>query len=649
MSTLAIDIETYSGIDLIKSGVYAYAASPDFRILLMAYAFNDEPVQIVDAASGESLPNAVLAALTDPSVIKTAYNANFERTCIAKYYGINCEPPQWRCSAVHAAELGLPQSLQAAAAALGLEEQKDQRGKALIDYFSKPCKPTKANGGRSRNLPEHAPDKWQLFKDYCIQDVVVERAIRNKLSRFPVAPGEQKLWEYDQRINDRGVRVDMDFAEAAIKLNHEYGGRLKLEAAELTGVENPNSVAQLKKWVETKTGFYPASLDKEAIGRLKQETTDPDVCRVLEIRSKLGKTSVGKYEAMKRSACPDGRIRGLLQFYGAGRTGRWAGRIVQVQNLPQNHIKDLSLARKTLKDQDFTMFEMLFGNVPETLSELIRTALIPSEGYRFIVSDFSAIEARVIAWLAGEPWRLDVFRTHGKIYEASASQMFRVPIERIVKGKPEYTLRQKGKVAELALGYGGSVGAMISMGALKMGLEESELKPLVDSWRQANPHITALWRQVEKAALDALRGQPRTINKGIKIYKESGILFIKLPSGRSLAYAKPAVGENRFGRKSVTYMGLEAGAWTRLETFGGKLTENIVQAIARDCLAETIIRLEDMGYRVNFHVHDEVVLDVPLGESSPKAVAEIMGQPIEWAKDLPLVADAYECDFYMKA
>lgn len=646
MSTLAIDIETYSAVDLIKSGVYAYTASPDFKILLLAYAFDDESVQIVDTASGEPLPTVILDALTDPAVIKTAYNANFERTCIAKYYGIICDPSQWRCSAVHAAELGLPPSLQAAAAALGLEEQKDQRGKALIDYFSKPCKPTKANGGRIRNLPGHAPEKWELFKEYCIQDVVVERAIRNKLSRFPMTAGEQNLWEYDQKINDRGVRVDLDFAEAAIRLNHEYSTRMKLEAAELTGLENPNSVAQLKKWIEFKTGVYPGSLNKEAVEKLKQETAEPDVYRVLDIRSALGKTSVGKYEAMKRSVCPDGRIRGLLQFYGAGRTGRWAGRIVQVQNLPQNHIKDLSLARKTLKDGECAVFEMLFGNVPETLSELIRTAFIPSDGCRFIVSDFSAIEARVIAWLAGEQWRLDVFNTHGKIYEASAAQMFKIPVESIKKGDP---LRQKGKIAELALGYGGSVGAMVNMGALKMGLEEAELKPIVNSWRQANPHITELWREVENAALDALRGRPRTINKGIKIYKECGILFVRLPSGRNLAYAKPAVQENRFGRKAVTYMGLEAGAWTRLDTFGGKLTENIVQAIARDCLAESIIRLENLGYRVNFHVHDEVVLDVPVGESSPGTVAEIMGQPIEWAEGLPLVADAYECDFYMKA
>ena len=648
---LSIDIETYSSVDLVKSGVYAYTAAPDFEILLFAYEFENAQPRIVDIANGEKLPGEIMAALTDENITKTAYNANFERTCIARFFKIECDPKQWECSAVHAAELGLPSTLAGVAKALGLSEQKDSRGKSLIAYFCKPCKPSKANEWRTRNLPQHARDKWKEFKEYCLQDVVVEASIRSELDGIQRLPkSEKRLWEADQRINDRGVGVDMELVDKAIELDNANKERLTRKAAEITGLENPNSVAQLKKWIERKTGVYYDSLNKEAVTRIIEEIQDNDVIEALKIRAKLGKTSVGKYKAIKRSVDSDGRIRGLLQFYGASRTGRWAGRIVQVQNLPQNHIADLGALRETVKAGDFKLIDMLYDNVSDVLSQLIRTALIPSKGRRFIVSDFSAIEARVIAWLAGEKWRVEVFKTHGKIYEASAAQMFKVPVEDIKKGSP---LRQKGKIAELALGYGGGVGALISMGALKMGLEEDELKPLVDTWRQSNPAITRLWREIEKAAINATLDTPSriyksTLPKGLSFDKEAGILFVGLPSGRRLAYVNPEIRDNKFGRPALTYMGVSEGSWTRLETFGGKLTENIVQAIARDCLAESIIRLEKAGYELNFHVHDEVILDAPIGEGSAQEVAEIMGRPIAWAQGLPLKADAYECEFYKK-
>lgn len=565
---------------------------------------------------------------------------------------------QWRCSSVQALELGLPSGLANVAEALGLPQQKDKRGKALIDYFSKPAKAKisgECNGQMSlyeksnsiRHMPSDAPDKWQIFKDYCKQDVEVERAIKKKLSRFPIRDSEQRLWEHDQRINDRGVRVDIPFVEKAIEYNNIYSKICYDEAQQLTGLENPKSVPQLKKWLEAETGETIDSLDKDKIKELMSSDIPLKVKRVLFLRSMLAKTSVSKYEAMKRSVCSDGRIRGLLQFYGANRTGRWAGRIVQVQNLPQNHLRDLEYARECVKSGDFDDFEMLFGNVPGTLSELIRTALVPSEGRRFIVSDFSAIEARVLSYLADEKWRLEVFRTHGKIYEASAAQMFHVPVESIHKGDP---LRQKGKIAELALGYGGSVGAMVNMGALKMGLDEDELQPIVDRWRGSNTAITAFWKMVENAAFDAINGKPSKIKHGISFVKEASILFVGLPSGRRIAYVKPQIGTNKFDRPAITYMGMNqtSNKWERLETWGGKLTENIVQAFARDCLAESIIRLEQRGFEVNFHVHDEVILDVPEGVSSAEEVSAIMCEPVAWADGLPLNADGYECNFYMK-
>ena len=647
MRELSIDIETYSSKDLTESGVYAYANAPDFQILLFAYAFDDEEVTIIDIASGEKLPTAIMEALTDKNIIKTAYNANFERTCIAKYFNLTLPPEQWQCTMVCAAELGLPRSLEQVAEVLGLSEQKDRAGKACIDYFSKPCKPTKTNCGRTRNFPEHNIEKWETFKAYCIQDVIVEREIKRKLSRFPLADSEQKLWEYDQRITDRGVRVDTNMVKNAVRYSEEHKVKCMETAMKLTGLENPNSTAQLKNWLSERMGEQFEKLDKKTVGKLLELTSDSLVKQVLNLRLQMAKTSTKKYEAMTKGVCPDGRIRGILQFYGANRTGRWAGKMVQVQNLPQNHLKDLALARKSVCDGDYELFEMLYGNAPDTLSQLIRTALIPSDGRRFIVSDFSAIEARVIAYLAGEEWRQEVFRNGGDIYCASASQMFKVPV---VKHGVNGHLRQKGKIAELALGYGGSVGALISMGALDMGIPEDELQPLVDSWRASNPKITALWKEVERAAINAVKDKPTQLKCGISFYKRSGILFAKLPSGRSIAYAKPQLQKNKFDREALTYMGTNQsrGSWERIETFGGKLTENIVQAFARDCLAESITRLEDRKFEVDFHVHDEVIVDVPKGISSAKEIAEIMGEAIPWAKGLLLKAEAYETDFYMK-
>lgn len=646
MKELSIDIETYSSVDLTKSGVYAYADAPDFTILLFAYAFDDEDVRITDIAQGETLPPEVIEALTDKSITKTAYNANFERVCLSAFYKTEMPPEQWRCSCIQAAELGLPSRLAGVAEALGLEQQKDQRGKSLINYFSKPVK-AKGDDTLIRHMPSDAPDKWQIFKDYCKQDVEVERAIKRRLKKYPITAREQELWECDQRINGRGVGVDLNFVSNAIKFSRIYGGMCYDEAQRITGLENPKSVAQLKKWLEEETGREFKSLDKETIKDLLDSDISEKAKRVLILRSRMAKTSVTKYEAMERSVCADGRIRGLLQFYGANRTGRWAGRIVQVQNLPQNHLKDLEFARETVSSGGFEWFETLFGNVPQTLSELIRTALIPSTGRRFIVADFSAIEARVLSYLADEKWRNEVFKNNGDIYCASASVMFKVPVE---KHGANAHLRQKGKIAELALGYGGSVGAMVSMGALKQGLTEEELGPIVDKWRQSNPNIVRFWKTVENAAVDAVNGYPSEIGYGISFIKESGILFVGLPSGRRIAYVKPLMGVNKFGSTALTYMGMNqtSGKWERMETWGGKLTENIVQAFARDCLAESILRLESKGFEVNFHVHDEVILDVPQGVSSVEEITEIMCTPIPWAEGLILNADGYETDFYKK-
>lgn len=649
---LSIDVETYSSVDIAKAGAYKYCESDDFEILLFAYAFDDEPVKIVDLANGEDLPYEVIQALDDPRVTKTAFNANFERNAISSdmYFPNGMPPEQWECTMVKALTMGLPGSLDMVGRAMNFEEdkQKMKEGKALIQYFCKPCKPTKTNGGRTRNLPEHDPDKWETFKLYCKQDVEVEREIRKKLSRYETLDKEHKLWQLDQTINDRGINLDEELALKAIECDTVYSKKLEDEAREITGLDNPNSPAQLKKWLSERVGYEVTSLTKDSIPELLEKAKDDNVKRVLELRQLMSKTSIKKYQAMHQARCEDGRVRGLLQFYGANRTGRWAGRLVQVQNLPQNHLLDLDLARNLVRSGDIEALEFLFGNVPDTLSQLIRTAFIPGEGNRFIVSDFSAIEARVIAWFAGEQWRLDVFSSHGKIYEASASQMFHVPIESIKKGSD---LRQKGKIAELALGYGGSVGALSSMDKAK-SIPEEELPGLVTSWRNANPNITKFWWDCDKAAKKAIKERTTVcMQYGLKFIYDPGVLFIQLPSGRKLSYIRPKIEPHEtFSGDKITYEGMEQTSkqWTRQDTYGPKLVENIVQATARDCLGVSMIRLDNAGYNIVMHVHDEVVLDTPKESGSLEEVGEIMGQPIEWAPGLPLKADGYECNYYMK-
>ncbi|WP_315168728.1 DNA polymerase [Metaclostridioides mangenotii] len=651
MTTLSIDIETYSDLKIGDVGVYKYASSPKFEILLFAYAFDNDDVTVVDFTKGEELPPGVFNALSNNLITKSAFNANFERTCIAKYFNIKCNPSQWGCTMIKAMTLGLPNSLDQVSKALRFKEdkQKMKEGKDLIRYFCGPCKPTKTNGKRTRNLPEHAIEKWDTFVEYCRQDVVVEREIRQKLSRYETTKREKQLWDLDQRINDRGVEVDTVLVNAAIELDQEYTNRLTLEAKELTGLDNPNSAAQLKKWLTNKVGFEVTSLTKDSIPELKEKTDDPDVIRLLELRQKMSKTSIKKYEAMKVSKGNDNRVRGLLQFYGANRTGRWAGRLVQVQNLPRNKIKDLDLARGLVSYRELDILDFAYGSVPDILSQLIRTAFIPKEGCRFIVSDFSAIEARVIAWLAKESWRIDVFNTHGKIYEASAAQMFSVPVESIGKGDP---LRQKGKIAELALGYGGSVGALTKMGALEQGLEEEELQPLVTTWRKANPNITKFWWDCDKAAKKAIKERTTvSMQFGIKFIYDPGVLFIQLPSGRKLAYIRPKIEPHQtFSGDKITYEGMNQTTkkWERINTYGPKIVENIVQAVARDCLRESMFNVENEGYEIVMHVHDELILEVPKDKGSIDELNSIMCRPIEWAEGLPLNADGFECNYYMK-
>ena len=646
MTILSIDIETYSSIELKTSGVYKYVEAPDFEILLLSYALGDEPVQTIDLTK-EKFPPFLKDALLNPNVIKSAYNANFERVCLSKYLDLHLPINQWRCSSVHALYLGLPGWLEGVAQALNLEQQKDSTGKNLINYFSRPCKPTKANGGRTRNLPRHDPEKWQQFIAYNQQDVEVERAVRKALERYPMPESAWRLWFIDQEITDRGVRIDPVLVQHAIRCSELHREKLEAEAIKLTGLENPNSVAQLKEWFEKAEGLEIESLNKKAIPALMKEVESATAERVLELRQELAKTSIRKYQAMERVMGQDGRARGLLQFYGANRTGRWAGRLVQVQNLPRNNLPDLDLARKLLRVGDYKSLELLFESVPDTLSQLIRTAIIPDDGHRFIVADFSSIEARVVAWLAGEKWRMDVFNSHGKIYEASAAQMFRVPIESIDKGSP---LRQKGKIAELALGYGGAVGALKAMGALEMGLTEDELPSLVKTWRAANPNITKFWWDVEAAAHDAVKDRKITILQyGLTFSYESGCLFIMLPSGRRLAYPRPRIEiDTRYNKPLLTYEGIEQKLWKRLKTYGPKLVENIVQAVSRDCLATAIVRLHEAGYKIVFHVHDEVIAEMPNESGSVKEMCEIMSRSIEWAPELPLRADGFECEYYRK-
>ena len=645
MKTLSIDLETYSSANIGKTGVYRYCEAPDFEILLFAYSVDAAAPQLVDLKSGDHIPAEILSALTDPSVIKWAFNANFERICLSRYLGLPSgtylEPQQWRCSMVWSAYLGLPLSLAGVGAVLQLDKQKLEEGKDLIKYFCQPCLPTKTNGGRTRNLPYHAPEKWETFKSYNLRDVETEMAIQAKLSRFPVPDHVWDEYHLDQEINDRGIRLDMKFVENAIMFDGFSTSELKSRMRSLTALKNPNSVAQMKEWL-SEHGMEIESLGKKEVAAMLKDAPS-DLAEALLLRQQLAKSSVKKYQAMQNCVCEDGRAHGMFMFYGANRTGRFAGRLVQLQNLPQNHMSDLEEARSLVRCGAYNSMQLLYDSVPDVLSELIRTAFIPYRGGKFIVADFSAIEARVIAWLAGEQWRLDVFRNGGDIYCASASQMFHVPVEKHgVNGH----LRQKGKIAELALGYGGSVGALKAMGALEMGIPEEELKPLVEAWRSANPHITQLWWDVDKAVKTTVAKKIPVEAHGIRFVYESGFMFICLPSGRRLAYVKPRIGENRFGGESVTYEGVGGTKkWERLESYGPKFVENIVQALSRDILCYAMKTLRCCN--IVAHVHDEIII-----EADPKvsldAVCEQMGRTPPWAEGLILRADGYETQFYKK-
>lgn len=638
MKTLSIDIETYSDMDIKKAGVYAYAESAAFTILLFAYKYDDEEIKIIDLTEIKTLPQFIINDLINPDVIKTAYNANFERVCLSRFLNIKLPIEEWRCTAVQASMLGLPNHLKDVAKALNLDAQKDAKGTRLIHYFSIPHKGI-------RRTPKDDPIKWEEFKRYCIQDVKVESEIRKRLIKYPIPDKEQELYVIDQIINDRGIRVDERLIDSAIRFDAIYTDICKRSFDNLTEGVNPKSSKQVKEYLNS-IGIEALSVDKETIQSILDNTKDEKLKRILDLKLKLGKTSIKKYERMKSCICNDGCIRGLLQFYGASRTGRWAGRLVQVHNLPQNHLSNLDMVRELIIKGDYELFDMMYDNIPNILSQLIRTAFIPNKDKKFIVCDFSAIEARVIAYLADEKWRIEVFETHGKIYEASASQMFKVPLESINKSSP---LRQKGKIAELALGYGGSVGALKQMGGIEMGLKENELQELVDSWRKANPNITRFWRIVEKSAINAVKGVSSSIDKGIIFNKKDGILFITLPSGRKLSYVQPKIVLNRFGSESIVYKGVNGTtkAWEDIETYGGKLVENIVQAVARDCLAESIKRLHKRGYRIIFHVHDEVILETNK-DVLVEDIENIMAEPIEWAEGLNLSASGFETMFYKK-
>ena len=645
MKTLSIDIESFSSVNLQKSGVYRYSESEDFEVLLFAYSVDGQPVQVVDLACGEVLPQDVLEALTDETVEKWALNATFERVCLSRFLGLPfgeyLNPSSWRCTMIWAATLGLPLSLDGVGAVLGLDKQKMSEGKNLIRYFCVPCSPTKVNGGRSRNLPSDDKEKWEQFKTYNIRDVEVEKAIQEKLSKFPVSDEVWNEYHQDQEINDRGIGLDTTLVESAIELDKRSKEEITARLQKITGLENPNSVIQLREWLR-KQGLEVDSLDKKAVNELIK-TSPLELIEVFELRQQLAKSSVKKYQAMTNAACNDKRAHGMFQFYGANRTGRFAGRLIQLQNLPQNHMTDLAEARESVRKGDYEALSLLYENLPKVLSELIRTAFVPQDGMKFIVSDFSAIEARVIAWLAREHWREEVFRDGGDIYCASASQMFGVPVEKHgVNGH----LRQKGKIAELALGYGGSIGALTAMGALDMGLTEDELQPLVTTWRNANPNITQFWWDVDKAVKDCIKQRTVTKTHGITFSYRSGMLFITLLSGRKLAYVKPQIGENRFGGESVTYEGVgTTKKWERLESYGPKFVENIVQGIARDILCFSMQNLRND--RIVGHVHDEVIIEVPR-DVRVEEINTIMSRPPCWAKGLILDTDGYECDFYQK-
>lgn len=659
MRHLSIDLETFSSVPIGKTGAYKYVQSPDFEILLFAYSLDGGPVQIIDLACGEMLPDWLEAAIGDPDYIKHAYNAPFEWYCLSKYFGVILPVDQWRDTMLHGLYCGYTAGLDATGKALGLpaEKQKLAVGKSLIRYFCVPCAPTKSNGGRTRNLPKHDPEKWALFKTYCQGDVVTEMEIERRLSNFPVPPEVEKQWQTDLIINARGVAVDMGLVQGALEIAAKTHDALMSEAVSITGLENPNSVAQLTKWLEMSTEQPVGDLRKDTVAAmLKDEGITGNAERMLEIRQELGKTSTKKYNAIETAVCSDGRVRGLLQFYGANRTGRWAGRLVQVQNLPRTYIEQLTTARAAVKSKSGDKLKFMFGSIPDTLSQLIRTSFIASPGNKLVDADFSSIEARVISWLAGEHWRLEVFRTHGKIYEASASQMFGVLIERIKKGNPEYSLRQRGKVAELALGYQGSTGALITMGALNMGIPEEDLPDIVSRWRESNKRIVDLWYRVEAAAVSVIQsGTPAGVNNLIfarECDTQNGLDFmtITLPSRRKLYYAKPELGVNQWGKPSISYYGVNQTTkqWTPLETYGGKLVENIVQAIARDCLAAAIEHLEAAGFPVVFHIHDEVVIDCRPEQANLDEVVRLMTIPIPWARDLPLNADGWVGDFFKK-
>jgi DNA polymerase len=658
IQSLSIDLETYSSVDLKKSGVYPYAESSDFEILLFAYAVNEGAVQVVDIACGEEVPDEILQALTDDTVTKWAYNSQFERVCLSywlrknypQYFssysiaedsvGNYLDPTSWKCSRIWGAYMGLPLSLKGIGAVLKLDEQKMEEGSGLIKYFCKPCRPTKKNGGRTRNLPMHDPEKWVLFKKYNKRDVEVELAIKEKLAKFPVPDFVWDEYHLDQEINDRGILLDMHFVEQAITVDAQTKVYLHSKIQEQTGLENPNSVVQMKGWLSD-NGVQAESLNKKAVKALISDSED-HIADVLSYRQQLAKSSVSKYTAMQNAVCADGRARGMFQFYGANRSGRWAGRLIQLQNLPQNHMDDLEEARNLVCDGNFDALEMLYDNIPNVLSELIRTAFIPKPGYKYIVSDFSAIEARVLSFLAGEQWRVDVFKAGKDIYCESASQMFGVAV---VKNGINGHLRQKGKIAELALGYGGSVGALKAMGALDMGLSEDELQPLVNAWRSSNPHITQLWWDIDAAVKKAVMYKTSVQSHGFRIYYKSGMLFIDLPSGRRLVYVKPRMGTNQFGSDSVTYEGINTGKWTRIESYGPKFVENIVQAVSRDILAYAMKTLSHCF--ICGHVHDELIIECS-PDVSLSAVCEQMGRTPPWISGLLLRADGYECSFYQK-
>ncbi len=641
MKSIEIDIETYSDVDLSKCGVYRYSSSPNFEILLFGYSVDGGKVRVVDLCQGENIPADILAALSDESVTKWAFNAMFERVCLSNHLGEWLEPESWKCSMIWSATLGLPLSLENVGAVLGLEKQKLSEGKDLIRYFCVPCKPTKTNGGRTRNLPEHDREKWGRFKAYNLRDVEAEMQIQQRLAKFPVPDFVWEEYWQDQEINDRGIGVDMEMVAQAIAMDGRSKSELSAAMQELTELENPNSVQQMKQWL-SKNGMETDSLDKKAVAELLKTAPEP-LGEALALRQQLAKSSVKKYQAMENAVCADRRAHGMFQFYGANRTGRYSGRIIQLQNLPQNHIPDLAQARELVRAGDYDAVSLLYEDIPDTLSQLIRTAFVPQDGRKFIVADFSAIEARVIAWIAGERWRIKVFEGGGDIYCASASQMFHVPVEKHgVNGH----LRQKGKIAELALGYGGSVGALKSMGALEMGLAEEELQPLVSAWRDSNPSITEFWWTVDRAVKECIKKKVPTETHGIRFDCQSGMLFITLFSGRRLAYVKPRIGENRFGGESVTYMGVGGTKkWERLESYGPKFVENIVQAVSRDILCYAMRTLRNCA--IVAHVHDEIIIEADRRMSLP-AVCEQMGRTPPWAKGLLLRADGYECNFYQK-